>query len=185
MLHNRVWATKNAVHQSIAKGQRTDKKVLHVTFFDNKGPVMQLPVPKDRTVTGAFNRNIVLKKLNAHFKRRHPKTGLKYLRFLHDNASAHKAHIVSFFSLKWRMFFHIPLFHLTWLPVIISCFLNSKICLEKGLKSRNTLGSAVAYISYSWVCQFRTERCFQNWIDRLKRCIRADGEYFEEQRKVK
>ena len=43
---NRVWATKNAVRPSIAKRQRTVKKVLYVIFFDNKGPVMQLPVQK-------------------------------------------------------------------------------------------------------------------------------------------
>ena len=49
-----VWATKNAVGPSIAKRQRTVKKVLFEIFFDKKGPVMQLPVPKGRTITGAF-----------------------------------------------------------------------------------------------------------------------------------
>ena len=29
------------------------------------------------------------------------------------------------------------------------------------------------------------ERCFQNWIVRLKSCIPGGGEYFEGQRKVK
>ena len=32
---NRVWATKNAVHPSIAKRQSTVMKVLYVIFFDN------------------------------------------------------------------------------------------------------------------------------------------------------
>ena len=90
---------KNAFCPSIAKRQRTVKKVLYVIFFHNKGPVMQLPVSKDRTVTGAFYKNIVLKKLKAHFKRRRPKTRLKYLRLLHDNAPAHKARIVTEFHL--------------------------------------------------------------------------------------
>ena len=56
---------------------------------------MQLPVPKARTATAAFNKNVVLKKLKAHFKRRHRKTGLKYnyLRLLRDNAPAHEARI--------------------------------------------------------------------------------------------
>ena len=34
--------------------KHTVNKVLHVIFFDNKGSVMQLPVPKGRTLTGAF-----------------------------------------------------------------------------------------------------------------------------------
>ena len=88
---NRVWATKNAVHPNTAKRHRTVKKVLYAIFFDNMRPVMQLPVPKAKTITGAFYKNVVLKKLKAHFKRRCPKKGLKYLRFLHDNALAHKA----------------------------------------------------------------------------------------------
>ena len=96
---NRVWATKNAVCPSIAKRQGTVKKILYVIFFDNKGPVMQLPAPKGRTVTGAFYKIIVLKKLKAHFKGFRSKTGLKYLPLLHehDNASAHKAYIVTEF----------------------------------------------------------------------------------------
>ena len=60
------------------------KKVLYVILFNYKGPIMQLPVPKGRTVTGAFYKNVVLKKLKAHFKTRRPKTGLQHLRLLHD-----------------------------------------------------------------------------------------------------
>ena len=70
---------------------------LYASFFDNKGPVMQLPVPQGRTVTGAFYKNVVLIRLKVHFKRRRPKTGLKHLRLLHDNAPAHKARIVTEF----------------------------------------------------------------------------------------
>ena len=66
--YNRVWVTKNAIRPSIARRQRTVKKVLHIVFFDNKGPVTQLPVPKGRTVTEALYKYVVLKKLKAHFK---------------------------------------------------------------------------------------------------------------------
>ena len=84
---------QNALRLSIADKQHTVKKVLYVIFFDNKGPVMQLPIPKGRTVTGALYKHFV----KAHFKRRHPKTGLKYLRLLHDDSPAHKARIVTEF----------------------------------------------------------------------------------------
>ena len=90
---------KNDVRPSIAERLLTVKKVSYVCFFFfyNKGPIMQLPIPKGKTVTGALYKNVVLKKLKAHFKRRHPETGLKYLRLLHDNAPAHKARIVTEF----------------------------------------------------------------------------------------
>ena len=105
---------------------------------------MQLPIPKSKTVTGALYKHVVLKKVKAHFKRRRPKAGLKYLRLLHDNAPAHKASIVTEFreSENVNVLPHHS-FHLTWLPVIISCFLNSNsICVEKDM-SRNALGTAV------------------------------------------
>ena len=130
-MNQSVWATKNAIRPSIAQIQRTVKKV----FFDNKGPVMQLPVPKGRTVTGAFYKNVVLKKLKAHFKRHHPKTGLEYLRLLHDNALAHKARIM---AEKVNVFTHSPFF-----PVIISCFPNSNSHLS---------GKRIQVEKCSWVC---------------------------------
>ena len=91
---NRIWAIKNTRRPSIAKRIRTVRKVLYVIFFVNKGLVMQIPVPKGKTVTGKYYREVVLRKLK---KRRRPQTGLKYLRLLHDNAPAHKARIVTEF----------------------------------------------------------------------------------------
>ena len=54
---NRIWATKNARHPIIAKRTRTVKKILYFIAFDNKGPVMRIPVPKGRTVTAKFYKN--------------------------------------------------------------------------------------------------------------------------------
>ena len=74
-----VLVTKNTVRPSIGKRQRTVKKVLYVIFLDNKGQVIQLPVAKDRTVTGAFYKSVVLKMSKAHFKRRRPQNRTQVL----------------------------------------------------------------------------------------------------------
>ena len=66
-------------------------------FFTNKGPAFQIPVPKGRTVSGKFYKNVDLRKWKHYYKSRRPKTGLKYFRHLHDNAPAHKACIVTDF----------------------------------------------------------------------------------------
>ena len=66
-------------------------------FFANKGPVIQIPVPKGKTVTGKFYKNVVLRKLKNYYNCRRPKTGLKYVRVLYDNTPAHKARIVTDF----------------------------------------------------------------------------------------
>jgi histone-lysine N-methyltransferase SETMAR len=51
---NQIWATKNAMRLVVALKIRTVRKVLYIIFFDNKGPVVQMPVPKGRTVTGKY-----------------------------------------------------------------------------------------------------------------------------------
>ena len=94
---NRIWATNNARRPSIVKRIRTVKKALYGIFFTNMGPAFQISVPKGRTVTGKFYKNVVLRKLKNYYKSRRPKTGLNYVRLLHDNASAHKARIVTDF----------------------------------------------------------------------------------------
>lgn len=50
----------------ITKRLGTVNNVLYVTFFDNTCCVMQIPVPKDKTVTDYFYKNIVFKKLKKY-----------------------------------------------------------------------------------------------------------------------
>ena len=114
---------------------------------------MHLPIPKDRTVTGAIYINVDLKKLNVGFKRRRPKTGLEYLRLLHDIALAHRARTETEFleSEKVNVLPHTP-----FSPGLAPCdFSNSNsICLEKNISQEMLLG--LLYIRSSWVCIFRT-----------------------------
>lgn len=72
----------------ITKRLGTVNNVLYVIFFDNTCCVMQIPVPKDKTVTYYFYKNIVFKKTEEiHVSRKSwPKMGMKYLRLLQDNA---------------------------------------------------------------------------------------------------
>ena len=128
--------------------------------FDTKGPVMQLPVPRGRTVTVAFIKN-VLKKLRAHFKRRRPKTGLKYLRLLHDSVPAHKARIVTEFleSEKVNVLPHPP-FSADLAPCDYFLFpkvkfhLSGKRYIYIYISKKILLG--LLNISSSWVYPFKT-----------------------------
>ena len=125
---------KNAKRPSIAKRQRTGKKVLYVIVFENKGPVMQISVPKGRTVTATFYKNVVLKKIKTCYKRRRLSIGLQYLRPVHDNARAHKARLVIEFleSAKVSVLPH-PLFLPDMAPCEYFVFV-SKTHIPTGLK---------------------------------------------------
>ena len=109
-----------------------------------------------------------------------------YVQLLHDNAPAHKARIVTDFfeSEKVTLLQHPP-----YPPDLAPCdyFLFPKLkyyLSGRRYNSRNALGSAV-YWCLMCVPIEEYEKCFQKWIDRLKRCVLAGGEYFEGQSKFK
>ena len=129
---------------SIAKRQCTVKKVLYVIVFDIKGPVMQLPSLKGRTVTGAFYKNVVLKKVECTLLRDATlKLDSSTCAFCLKNTPAHKERIVTEFVESEKM------------NLIISCFPNSDaICLEKDTSQEILL--RLLCNSSSWPCLFRT-----------------------------
>ena len=83
---NKVWKESQSDPPMIAKPDFRTAKIMYSIFFDGRGPVAQILVPKGRTVTGNFYTNSCLLEVEHHLTRRRPKTGAKDLRLLHDNA---------------------------------------------------------------------------------------------------
>ena len=48
-------------------------------------------------MTGIFYKQRIIVKLNKYFEKQQPKTGLRGVRFLHDNAHAHNSSVVTVF----------------------------------------------------------------------------------------
>lgn len=74
------------------------KNVSDAIFFDNKGHIMQIPVPESKTVIIHSTKRIVIKYMNKLYKSRRLKTVMKYnlcIWLWHDNAPAHIADIVT------------------------------------------------------------------------------------------
>jgi histone-lysine N-methyltransferase SETMAR len=65
--------------------------MLYAIFFDLKGPVLQIPIPKGSSVTGKFYRESVLTQIVDFYQKRRPCTGVRGIKLLHDNAPAHKS----------------------------------------------------------------------------------------------
>ena len=62
------------------------KKAMYDVFFSTQGPAIQSAVPQGKGVTGKFYRDKVLKKLKRYCTKRRPKSGIKNIGLLHDNA---------------------------------------------------------------------------------------------------
>ena len=88
---NKVWVSSEGDRPVIAGHCKTSNRMLYAIFFDSKGPVLQIPVPKGSSVTGKFYRESVLTKLVDFYQKRRPRTGVCGIKLLHDNAPAHKS----------------------------------------------------------------------------------------------
>ena len=67
---NKVWVTSEGDRPVIARRCKTSNRMLYVVFFDSKGPVLQIPVPKGSSVTGKFYRESVLIQLVDSYQKR-------------------------------------------------------------------------------------------------------------------
>ena len=74
---NNVWVSSEGDRPVIAHGCKTSKRMLYVIFFDLKGPVLQIPIPKGSSVTGKVYREGVLTQLVDFYQKRRPRTSVR------------------------------------------------------------------------------------------------------------
>ena len=86
---NKVWVSSEGDRPVIACHCNASNRMLHA--FDSKGPILQIPVPKGSSVTGKFYRESVLIQLVDFYQKCRPRTGVRGIKLLHDNAPAHKS----------------------------------------------------------------------------------------------
>lgn len=179
-ISNKIWATKHARRPSIAKRTMSAKKIMYAIFFNNQGPVVQIPVPRGRTVTGAFYKQKILKSVKKHYSKRRPATGMKGLRLIHDNAPSHKSHVVTEFLSKEKV---TVLPYPPYSPDMAPCDFFLFPRLKKHISgrrytSRKALGSAI-FQCLRGIPKEDYIGAFRKWIKRLKLCISARADYFE------
>ena len=88
---NKVWVSSEGNRPVIARRCKTSIRMLYAIFFDSKGPVLQIPVPKGSSVTGKFYRESVLTQLVHFYQKCRTCTGVRGIKLLHDNTPAHKS----------------------------------------------------------------------------------------------
>ena len=179
-LSNKVWLTKNGKRPEIAKRCQSTKKVLYSIFFNSSGIVAQIPIPKGQGVTGKVYKHVVLKKVKKFYQKKRPKSGIRGIRLLHDNAPAHRSKLVTEFLDKECV---VVLPHPPYSPDLSPCDFYLFPKLKKHLsgrryRSRSSLGSAI-YQFLNSISKKEYASVFRKWIQRLKKCVAVKGEYFE------
>ena len=88
---NKVWVSSEGKRPVNAGRCKTSNRMLYAIFFDSKGPVLHIPVPKGSSVNGKFYRESVLTQLVDFYQKRRPRTSVRSIKLLHGNAPAHKS----------------------------------------------------------------------------------------------
>ena len=177
---NKVWVVKGEAPPLNPRPDFRDQKVLYSIFFDAHGPVAQIIVPKGKTITGDFYVNNCLSEVEKHYWERRPKSGLRGMRLLHDNARPHKAKLVKSELDRMRV---VELDHPPYSPDLAPCDFWLFAKLKKDLAGRHfdsriDLGNAI-WRSLKDIPPEDYKNVFFRWLDRLQRVITVNGEYFE------
>ena len=88
---NKVWVSSEGDRPVIARGCKTSDRMLYAIFLDSKSPILQILVPKGSSVTAKVYRERVLTQLVDFYQKHIPRTGVRSIKLLHDNARAHKS----------------------------------------------------------------------------------------------
>ena len=152
--------------------------MLYAIFFDSKGPVLHIPVPKGSSVTAKFYRESVLTHLVDFYQKRRPCTGVRGIKILHDNAPTHKSATVQEYLKESGLN---VLDHPPYSPDLSPCdfwLFPKEMLARQRFESRCGIGSAV------YQCLQHTPKedywvAFWKWVDRCKLCVEADGAYFQ------
>lgn len=129
------------------------------------------------TVTGCLYSQSILPQVQRAYREKH---GSSTFRIHHDNAPAHRSAVVMEY-LEENNVQIIP--HPPYSPDLAPCdfwlFGRLKDHLRGNrYKSRSQLGSVIyQYMKAIPVDDYRS--CFQQWKDRLRRCVEVQGDYFE------
>ena len=142
--------------------------MLYAIFFDSKGPVLHISVPKGSSVTGKFYRESVLTELVDLYQKRRPRTGVRSIKLLHDNPPAHKSATVQEYQKESGLD---VLDHPPYSPDLSPCdfwlFPRLKEMLAgHRFESRCGIGSAV-YQCLQHIPKEDYRAAFRKWVDRI------------------
>ena len=177
---NKVWVSSEGDRPVIACCCKTLNCTLYAIFFDSKGPVLQIPVPKGSSVTRKFYRESVLTQLVDFYQKHRPCTGVRGIKLLHDNTPAHKSATVQEYLKESGLD---VLDHPPYSPDLSPCdfwlFPRLKEMLAgHRFESCCGIGSAV-YQCLQHIPKDDYRAAFRKWVDRCKMCVEADRAYFE------
>ena len=141
--------------------------------------MLQKPYEQGKSITGQYYGHRVLSDINRFYRATRQATVMRGIKILHDNAPAHRSHVVQEY-LQEENIQTLP--HPPYSPDLAPCdfFLFPQKCLaRRRFHCRAALRTAV-FQCLMHLSKTDFQRAFQSWVERLRKCLAVQGEYFEQ-----
>ena len=176
---NMVWTFENQLPPTSVRPSRFVQKRMFAIFFRKSGFLHKRMLKKGATVTALWYKRTLIEMFKKIRKNR-PRTGLRGIVLHQDNASSHTAEITfDFFQRKDIALTSHPDYSPDLAP--LDFFYNDQI--KKMLRGRKFSTESDLLrgieIAIKNITKAQHRRCFDEWFERMDKCIKAKGVYFE------
>ena len=174
------WIFEDEVPDTIPKRFMAVGKRMFAIFFTTRGLLEFVMLPAKHTVTAAWYTECCLPKVFQAVERLRPKSGIRGMKFHHDNAPAHTAGRTKEFLRQsgLEMIEHPP-----YSPDLAPCDFWLFPNLKRHLKGRRFESESELIAAFLEAVECipvsSYSKLFDMWLHRCQRCIDANGEYFE------
>jgi [histone H3]-lysine36 N-dimethyltransferase SETMAR len=177
---SKQWKHPDSPRPKKAISKPSSEKILYSFFWDKDGVIVQWPVEKGHTITGAYHAQLLRDQLHPALKSKRRGLITRGVLLQQDNAPAHTSHVAqaAVFELGYEVLPHPP-YSPDLAPSDYFLFPRAKQELRgRAFHSRSSLGSAVFQCLERWsTSSFR--EALLDLPRRWDKCVRARGEYFE------
>lgn len=174
-----VWVFQSEENPTKVTRSRSTAKQMVACFFTKTGHVATVPLEKQKTVNSAWYTTICLPEVFGELRKSNAK---RRIILHHDNASSHTSHQTSEYlaTQNIELMGHPP-YSPDLAPNYFFLFPTIKNKL-RGQRFSSPEGAVEAFKNH--VLELSSsdwQKCFDNWFERMQKCIDHHGEYFEKQ----
>lgn len=174
-----VWVFEGEVKPTKVVRPRSVSKKMVASFVSKSGHVATVPLQERRTVTAEWYITVCLPEIFSKLRKSNP---ARRVILHHDNASSHTARRTNdFLNLENIELMNHPPYSPDLSPNDFFTFPRMKDLL-RGQRFEDPEAAVEAYKS-ALLTTSATEwnYCFNDWFERMRKCIICKGEYFEKQ----
>jgi histone-lysine N-methyltransferase SETMAR len=175
-----VWVFDNELPPTKVVRSRSTAKQMLAVFFRRSGLVTIVPLREQRTVNAEWYCTVCLPAVFNELRKSRPRTGIRGTQLHHDNASAHTAaRTLDFLSENGVQLVTHPAYSPDLAPNDFFLFPKVKHPL-RGQRFSNPEDALNAFQqAVQRLSDDEWHQCFQDWFERMRKCIQASGNYFE------